>query len=235
MIKKYCFLLSALFLLSLGLKAADPEVYRLQVGDFTELQVIDDINVIHKCVSDSAGIAVFTAPSELASVFIFSNNKNKLKIEKNSDIEMQTPSLPVVTVYSNFISKVENSGDSTIVVERPTPESNFKARVIGNGSIIANDIHATQTEGSLDTGKGHIVFNGVTRSVNLKNIGTGRIEAGGLKAETGSVKILGTGPVDCYVTDELNVSGMGTGKVYVKGNPKMKKRTLGSIEIINVQ
>lgn len=235
MIKKFITLLTLTFAFMTEAIAANPETYRVSVGDFIELQVVDDINVVHRCVADSAGIATFTATSEIVPAIVFSNNKNKLKVEINSDILPIGYALPTVTVYSNFITKVENSGDSTVVVESPTPESNFKARVIGNGTIIASNIHATQTEGNLDTGKGHIVFSGMTRSINLKNIGTGRIEAGGLQAESGTVTILGTGPVDCFVTGELNVRGMGTGKVYVKGNPTLKKRTIGSIEIVSVQ
>ena len=209
--------------------------YVIDVGDFNELQVIDDINVVYKNNPDSVGFAVFSCKAEVVPALIFSNNKNKLKIEQNTDVILSDKSLPTVTVYSDFLQYVENSGDSTVMIENPAPGPVFKTRVIGNGTIIAKNIHFTRTEGNLDTGKGHIVLSGVTRSFNFKNIGKGRIEASGLVAETGSIIIMGTGIIDCQVTDNLVVKGMGTGKVYVIGNPTIKKRALGSIRIVKVE
>jgi len=225
--------LSSLFITS-GLTAAEPETYRLDVKDFSELQVVDDINVVHRCSTDSAGMAVFTCRPEVVSQLMFSNNdKGKLKIQVNND-DSPITDVPTITVYSNYILSVENSGDSTLTVVSPAPGAQFKARIVGNGTVVVSDIHATRVEGSLDTGRGHLVMTGKANTTKLSNIGTGRIEAGGLETDKCSVIILGTGPVDCYVTSELTVKGLGSGKVYVKGKPKIKKRSLGSVDIINV-
>lgn len=211
------------------------QLYTLDVQDFTTLEVVDDLNVICLNSADSAGLAVFESTPEMVSTVVFKNSKNKLKIEKNIDLYPDLKDFPVITVYSSALVSAENCGDSTLTVVAPTPGSLFKARVIGNGTLIATDIHATQAEGTLDTGKGHLVMEGLTRNVKLKNIGTGRIEAAGLKAETGSVTILGTGPIDCNVSDELTVKGLGTGKVYLLGHPKVKKMTVGTISVINME
>ncbi len=215
--------------------AAEPQTYRMEVQDFNELQVIDALDVVYRCNPDSAGMAVFTATPDVVPVIIFSNNKSKLKIQINSDTRPLPAKFPVITVYSNYLSAVENSGSGTVKVETLAPGAQFKARIIGNGTLIADNIHATQTEGSLDTGKGRLVLNGETRSAKFKNIGTGSIEASDLKAETVSVTILGTGPVECLASQELNVKGIGSGKVYVKGNPTVKKRSIGKIDVINIE
>lgn len=233
MIKK---IIAALALIAtVAVQAAEPQTYRLDVKDFGELQVVDDINVVYRSSADSAGFAVFTATPDAVSHLMFTNNKNKLKIQVNADSNKAVPALPVVTVYSNYLVSVENSGDSTVTVHSPAPGAQFKARVVGNGTLLVNNIHSTKAEGKMDTGKGHLVMSGVARAVDFRNIGTGRIEAGNLTADNGAVTILGTGPVDCAVKDELVVKGMGTGKVYVKGTPKVKNRSLGTIKVINVE
>ena len=38
--------------------------------------------------------------------------------------------------------------------------------------------------------------------------------------------------MDCWVTDDLSVKGLGAGKIYLKGDPKIKNRTLGSIKVV---
>lgn len=210
------------------------DTYQLDIKDFGELQVVDNLNVIHRCNPDSAGFAVFTCPKDVVPHLLFTNTKNKLKIQTQNDDNV-IREFPTVTVYSSFLSSAENSGDSTVIVDKPAPGAVFKARIIGNGTLIVRDIHATQTEGKLDTGRGHLVLTGATRTAKLTNIGTGTIEAGNLTAENGVVTILGTGAIDCNVSKDLMVKGMGTGKVYVKGDPKIKQRSIGSVKVINVE
>jgi hypothetical protein len=144
-------------------------------------------------------------------------------------------SLPTVYVRSSYLSKVDNSGDSVVTVISPAAGADIKMRVVGNGSIIAKGLHATCVEGKIDTGRGHIVLQGVTQWVKLRNVGAGAIEAGELKAEKGSLLISGTGSVDCYVTSDLNIKGLGSGKVYLKGSPTVKNRTLGTVKVVNVE
>jgi hypothetical protein len=208
------------------LAKAQEAYYHLDVKDFVELQVIDPINVVHICNADSAGIVTFSADKKMASRIIFSNTKNKLKIEYDGD-DVKYVTIPTITVYSSFISKVENASDSTVTVMSPTPGSSLKLRVIGNGTIVANNIHATEVNGKLDTGHGHLVLSGAAQSVKLNNTGTGTIDATGLKAEVGKCSMLGTGPINCAVARELTIVGLGRGRVTCEGSPKVKNRTIG--------
>lgn len=40
--------------------------------------------------------------------------------------------------------------------------------------------------------------------------------------------------MDCWVINDLNVKGLGSGKIYLKGDPKVKNRTLGSIKVVKM-
>lgn len=207
--------------------------YALNIKDFSEIKVVDGINVVHKCMGDSAGWIVFDSPESIAPKILFSNDKNQLKIELSTDGE-NIQGLPTIHVYSSFLARAENSGDSTLTIVSPAPGSSLKLRVIGNGTIIAKDIHATSAEGKIDTGKGHIVMTGTVQNVKLSNTGTGRIEAGSLQATSGKCSILGTGPIDCSVSDELTIVGLGSGTVYLKGKPKIKNRTIG-VKVVEIE
>ncbi len=201
--------------------------YALNLSNFSALKVVDGINVIHKCQPDSAGWVCFDGDENIAPKILFSNVKNQLKIELADDGE-PIGHLPVVHVYSLSLEKAENSGDSTLTVITPTPCSQIKFRVVGNGTIKAGGLHATTVEGKIDTGRGQIFLDGKAQTVKLSNTGTGRIDAQNLEAEVGNCKMLGTGPIYCTVNSELIVTGIGSGTVYVKGYPKtIKNRTIG--------
>ncbi len=206
--------------------------YTLDVHDFTQLKVDNSINVDYICNPDSAGMATFDTTDALASLLIFANNdKGVLTIELNTD-GYKYHDLPTVRVYSSFLNKIENSGDSLVRVLSVAPCPEFSATLIGNGRLSIHDIRATTVNGVIRTGRGTLVINGECTKANLRNTGTGSIQADGLKAHKVLCKLVGTGPIGCSVADELTIQGMGSGKVYYRAtngvdNFLIKNRAIG--------
>lgn len=227
MTKKITFLL--LFILaaaSVGL-AQEKKLYQLNVGDFTELTVVDHLDVIYRCVPDSAGVVVFHAdPAHVADLW-FENKNFKLKIQ-NDGLEPDSIFSPIV-VYSNSLTSATNWGDSTLVVESIPPMTQFKAKVIGNGEVIVGNVQATRVNASVQAGKGRIFIAGKTHTASLQLMSTGSIEAGGLAASVARCRMYGTGSIDCSPADELSVAGITSGTVYYKGKPaKITNRSIGA-------
>lgn len=207
--------------------------YAVNMGDFGDLRVVDALNVEYHCNQDSAGYVVFDCEPDMAPMILMSNKDNTLRLQVQNDVPV--PRLPVVRVYSTWLLSAENSGDSTLVVNSPAAGSSLKLRVIGNGSVVAKGLHANIIEGKIDTGRGRLFMQGVAKWIKLRTVGTGSIEAGQLKADRADIFIGGTGSVDCNVADELTVKGLGSGKVYVKGTPHVKNRTLGTVKVVNIE
>lgn len=217
-----------------GAAASEPADYRLAVQDFTELKVTDGINVDYHCSTDSAGWAYFTTTPEMASNLLFSNNKACLTIQLAESNPMLGP-VPTIHVYSSVLNKVENSADSTVRVLNNVPMSQFKAKIIGNGTLIVRHIRATNVDAGINTGCGHLVItDGTAARVKLTNVGTGPLEAGGLQGQSVKVMAFGTGPIDCYATKSLSVYGAGSCTVHYAGSPeKVSNRSLG-VKLVNM-
>lgn len=212
---------------AVGTVNAQKGLYKLDVGDFSELKVTDGINVVYNCSTDSAGWAYFECDPTTAQMLMFSNKKNSLNIQIATD-GAKVENLPTIYVYSMTLQKVENSGDSLVRVAKTLPVREFKASVVGNGSLVVEDVKAHNGEFAIKTGNGHLVVNGSARKANLKNVGTGKLEASGLQAEEVKCNILGTGPIDCNSSITLTVTGAGSGKVYYGGSPsKITNRSIG--------
>lgn len=201
--------------------------YELDVKDFTELKVFDGVNVNYVCNPDSVGRAVFIATDELASALMFNNTKGRLEIQVASK-NVKYENLPTVTVYSKFLTKAENNGDSTVRVLSVSSCPNFKARLIGNGRLIVKNLDVTHIDGSIDTGNGQLILNGKCESSKLSCTGTGTIQADELVSNDTQCVMLGTGTIGCQAHKSLNIVGASSGKVYYKGNPEeIKKRSVG--------
>lgn len=213
---------------ALAVLAAGPTRYELDVKDFIELKVTDGVNVDYKCNADSAGKAVFYADPAVAADILFVPGKEKLEIQLTPQQQPGTRKIPTVTVYSSFLTFVENSGDSTVRVLSVAPGPKFRGRVIGNGRLVVRNVKAKQVEASLDTGKGQVVIYGESDHAKLTLTGTGSIQADELKAATVKCSVWGTGSIGCAPTTELSVMGAGSGTVYYRGNPdKIRNRSLG--------
>ena len=192
--------------------------YELRVSDFTELKVIEGLNVDYHTSADSAGLVVFDTTPELASVIMLSSGSGKLSLQLSTD-GIEYHSLPTITVYSSRLDKVENSGDSLVRVYSPVCGDKFSAKVVGNGTLAVHDVNTTQVNASLLTGHGQLTIFGTCVKASLKLTGTGTVQADGLRATEASCKIFGTGTIGCHATDKVSLFGAGTGTLYYTGNP----------------
>ncbi len=216
--------LSIIGIAIIGLSLSGTEInrYELDVQDFSELKVIEGINVDYKCVPDSAGKAVFSTTPDLASVLMFSNKKGRLDMQISTD-GITYQNLPTVTVYSNFLTSVSNSGDSTVRVLSVAPGPSFKANLMGNGRLVIRDINATKVDASLQTGNGQLVVYGKCSTAKLSLVGTGSIQADELQSPEVKARIVGTGNIGCAPSESLIILGgsTGPGKIYYTGQPEV--------------
>lgn len=206
---------------------ADISGHKLNVHDFTELVVVDGINVDYYCNADSAGWAVFSCEPDMASHILFTIKNDRLTIRTDAD-EHPIDGVPRVCVYSTSLTKVENSGDSTLHVHKTVPVSSFKAKQIGNGNLIIDDIEADRLDAGITTGKGILKINGKAQKATITNVSTGTIDASAL--EVGDLKcvLFGTGNIEVKPMGNMRIYGTGPGSViYHKQPAKVSNRSIG--------
>ena len=219
--KKLFLLLNCLWF-ALGLNAQDIQDYKVEVGQFNKLRVTDNVHVVYRCLPDSSGFVQYRGKKEFADAFILTPKDGQLRVQVSTE-DVGNPELPVLYVYSDFLNYVENSSDFTLTVENPAPCAEFKAVQIGNGTTTVENIKATKVEGTLATGKGTVTLSGECREGVFKMVGTGLISADRLKSNKVLCKILGSGSMGVWATETLNVKGIGSTKIYYKGEPIVKK------------
>lgn len=220
-LKKIFFIFA--FIISVAFPSlAKTETFRLDVGNFDKLSVYNNVHVVYHSHPDSTGYITFKADSELADAFIFSNNKGNLKIQVTPE-KTSISDMPVIHAYSNHISSVENSSEYSVKILSNGAVERFTARVIGNGEIIVDNIKSAEVEADIATGNGIIVMSGTCGKAVYKMIGAGTIQADGMKSEIVKCKIMGGGTIGCWAKNKLDIRGIGSTKIYYKGNPKIKK------------
>lgn len=228
--KHLAVLLTTFLTVVAGISAQEVHRYELKVGDFNRLVVDDGINVEYRCSEDSAGLAVYETTRSIADQLIFDfSKKGRLMIQKQFHGEGElTDGLPLVKVYSKFLTQVQNNGDSTVIVQSVAACPEFKAVVIGNGRLVIKDIHSNKVDGAIKTGNGQLVVSGKCDRASFSNTGVGSVQADNLETKEVSCRFFGTGTTGVWATERLTIKGMFPGKLYYKGNPaKVKNYSVG--------
>ncbi|MDE6146235.1 MAG: DUF2807 domain-containing protein [Muribaculaceae bacterium] len=202
----------------------------LKTHDFQELKVRGPLNVEYVSSADSAGMILISGIAEEQLSWVeASGSGRKLTLHlRVPDEQVSVPrELPSVRVYSSYLTKVENEGDSTLIVNAPEAGARFSALVIGNGRVSVRDIKAGEVEGSILSGHGVVALSGDCNKASLKLTGTGVIQADALRATDGYVWCTGTGTVGVWAVKTLKIKGAGSGTVYIKGTPEISQKTVG--------
>lgn len=226
--KKTIFLLFILAGCIIQLNAAKIKEYHINAGQFDKVVVTDNINVIYQNREDSSGYVNYRCAPEYADAVLVSVNKGKLKIQVQTE-DVNKDGLPTIYIYSDFLTSVENSSDSTFLVKSIAPCSRFEAKQVGNGRIGVSGVKSTEVKAIIATGHGSISLAGRCGNAVLAMIGTGIIQADLLESETVHCKILGSGTIGCYPMESLKVTGLGSTKIYYRGTPVIKKSGGGKL------
>lgn len=201
--------------------------YSLKLNDFTELRVLDGINVNYIPTSSADSVrAWFEAPDNMASAVKFEQKDGRLTLRLSENM-LEAQGIPTVNVASTMLIKIQNNGDSTVTAMTDVRVPKFQARLEGNGHLNISGINAPEVNIKKFTGNGTITVEGECTTASIGNTGTGSVNCASLLTQNAKCNIIGTGSIYCYATASLSVTGM-SGTVYFGGNPKdIKSRALG--------
>ena len=202
--------------------------FTLPVGQFSKLSVDDNVNVVYMGSDGSPSRVTYEGDQKYARAFIITHKGNKLRIQVET-LFVDDPELPTLYVYSDFLENASLSAEATLTLKKVAPGSTLDLSVMGNGSLIAENIRATKVGASIKSGNGTITVSGNCEQANFNMLGNGTIQADRLEAVLVNCKMLGQGSIGCWPTEELKVRGIGNTKIYYKGSPKIDKKGGGKL------
>lgn len=212
----------------LGCMQISAKEFKLPVGQFSKISVDDNVNVVYVGADGSPSRVTYEGDPKYAKAFIISQKGNKLRIQVET-LFVDDPELPVLYLYSDFLENASLSSEATLTLKSVAPGSKLDLSVMGNGSIVAENIHATKIGASIKSGNGTITISGHCQTANFNMLGNGTIQADRLEAVTVNCKMLGQGSIGCWPTEELKVRGIGNTKIYYKGKPDINKKGGGKL------
>ncbi len=222
---KILLLLSAMLMAAFQISARE---FSLPVGQFNKLAVDDNVNVVYVGGDGSPSRVRYEGDQKFAKAFIITGKGDKLRIQVETQF-VDDPELPTLYVYSDFLKQASISSESTLKIDQAAPCSEIEFSLMGNGTIVANNIKATKLSAAVKSGNGTISIEGHCQIAKFTMIGSGTIQADRLEAAEVDCKILGNGSIGCWPVNELKARGIGSTKIYYKGDPEIDKKGGGKL------
>jgi hypothetical protein len=155
----------------------------------------------------------------------------KIGAEKNR-YKVKEPIIIYVPVDSR-LKQVDIKGSADIYSEKNLETKALNVGIYGSGDVRLQ-VEASSLALKID-GSGDIRVGGKTDNLSININGSGDVEVPNLKAEKAAISISGAGDVSAYVTEDVDISIVGSGDVTIKGNPKKVKQKINGSGGVNVK
>jgi hypothetical protein len=155
-------------------------------------------------------------------------DNNKLQIRQKNRYNLRPRREMRITVYGPVFTTITTNGSGNIVGHGllNTNNGNVSLRVAGSGNIDV-EMNASKVDGEI-AGSGNIKVKGTSKEFEGGVYGSGNIWAANLQAEDSKVEIAGSGNVEVYATNNLDVRVMGSGEVKHRGSAQVNASITGS-------
>jgi Protein of unknown function (DUF2807). len=203
-----------------------------KVDDFVKVNISNSFNVIYKVNPDSAGVIKVYGEENILDLMSVKSEKGTLTMKLKGAID---PEFGVILIhmYSKNLVSVKNEGSGTFEINSPIEGAELKFSISGSGQIKAEDIKCGVIDVNLG-GSGDFYAKGSTGFASYSLQGSGEIRCEDLQAETSNITITGNGCVKCAVSKELKSFLTGSGKIFYKGEPEIKSRTIGTGQLVKL-
>ena len=189
------------------------------IADFSEVSILNGINVVYTQNATLAGKVRVYAPEGKDVVSITSKN-GQLSVRYGKGYNRDFGVI-MVYVYSKELSKVSCSMGGNFTAEGMVSGNKLKLKVLGQSQIRCKNIVYDEVSAKRGLGNGDILLAGKAKETTYTIIGSGEINADNLIADDVTCKILGRGDIGCHVDKNITVRSLGKGAAYCKGELKI--------------
>jgi hypothetical protein len=159
---------------------------------------------------------------------------NKLQVRTRDGYNLRPRGDMKITVSAPVFTTVSSHGSGSITGQGllNTNNAEVELTVAGSGNIDV-EINASKTKSEI-SGSGNINVKGTSKEFDGGIYGSGNIKAGNLHTEDSKIAIAGSGNVEIFASNTLDVHVMGSGEVKHRGNARVNTNISGSGTVMKI-
>lgn len=202
-----------------------------QVAAFDEIATVGPQDVV-VTLGDSYSVRLEGSPQAHALLEpVVENGRLTIKPRDANFNWFTWPRSAEATYYVTLprLDGVAVAGSGDVTVDRVDGPS-FEASIAGPGSLAIAAMTVDNANFSI-SGSGDISTAGTAREAHVAIMGSGEVQGGGLRSDTASISIGGSGNVALTVEKDAKVSIMGSGDVDIAGPARCSVTQMGSGDV----
>jgi hypothetical protein len=165
-----------------------------------------------------------TADDNILEITDVTINDDVLEISYIRDFN--STKIPEFVIEAPQITTIEAEGRARIISDNVMSVPNMEVEL--DGAAKCNLNVATRDFEIKTRGISEVVVEGTAERFEVKSQGSSRVSALELSAETVELELAGTGKIEVYAAEKLDVQLRGTTDVYYAGNPNIESRVYGT-------
>lgn len=206
-------------------KHSSPKGTPIYISGYARIISAIDADIHIEVNADSSYYCYLDCEKNLIPLISFDMINDELRIHSKEDIHTSQPI--VINMRVKELTSIQNTSSGAIDVKGFTKATLFNIENLGSGNISLNHLQSGQLKIN-SNGSGNIAVNGRTKSLSAKLLGSGSINAFGLKTEDADTRITGSGNIEVSASNNLDAQIIGSGNIFYKGNPVIKNNITGS-------
>ena len=205
---------------------AEPQVYAL--ADFEEISTVGPQDIV-VTRGDTFSVRSEGSPEALGRLEVVVEDGELIIRPKNAfGRGFNWGNLSGATYFVTLprLEAISMAGSGCVRVDRVEGEE-FSGAIAGSGELSIAAMDVDEADFSIG-GSGNLSAVGTAREAEISIGGSGEVNAEGLRAESASVRIGGSGNVTLTAADEVDVSIAGSGEVSILGSARCSVSRMGS-------
>jgi len=214
---------------SVGHAATGPVVSRsFDVGDFTGVSIGGSREVIFRQRENSlVTIEMQESLFDILQVYVRGGT-----LHVYTDGSVFNPGRQRVYIYAPQLEAASISGSARATDWDIISVENFSLTASGSTNVsIALDVQSLNVTAS---GSSSVELSGSADTVDITRSGSGTISAFGLQTRNATVGRSGSSNVNISVSDNLDATSSGSGRLQYRGNPSVAQTVSGSSSVVRV-
>jgi len=207
---------------------------RIEIGDYDKVILNVPAEVFYQQFSDSTPYLQIHTDENIFRALDVRVQDNQLIIDVKKDSVIKPTQFTIYTASSN-LNRVSVAGAGKIRLKGEVNAEDFNLDIAGSGNFLSDSLICDKLTASI-VGSGNAQLTGASNSSSFKITGTGSIQAFSYLVQESDCHILGSGNIETWVTNKLDVNITGSGNLTYRGNPKsINNNTLGSGKVKSVE
>ncbi|HUQ66885.1 MAG TPA: head GIN domain-containing protein [Flavitalea sp.] len=161
-------------------------------------------------------------------------DNNNLQIRSRDGYNLRPSGDMKIIVSGPVFTTLSTHGSGSITGQGLLSTNNAEVHmeVAGSGNIDV-EVNASKVNGKI-AGSGNIIVKGSSKEFEGGIYGSGNIKAGNLHTEDSRINIAGSGNVEIFANNKLDVSVMGSGEIKHRGNAQVNTKISGSGSVVKI-